>query len=283
MLRLAQITSGLASWLSPTVATPQVGQTAKVGAPVKATPAQLGNAVVPVGHTLTAPVAPGRAPVGGGMPTAGPAVAIPTPTARYRARASYQVSTAPATNASPSPTPAVHVGAGSANPRDQFGGGAGMTGSPDQLAPIPEQRSNEPGAVEVVGRSAAPAPSVTRAGSTGADPSRPSLRPFATLLRAFDQQAVYGQGTAVGKLPLVLAPSLPITQAEDTAGALPNPGGSGVTTQAGIGGQPNTFRLMPGKWDQALVNTGGPTASQVGDTGTAAISSRRASGWRAKG
>lgn len=273
---LAQLGQGIAAWFSPTPATPQVGKAA-VAAPVNATAAQLGNAATPAVHTSTAAL-PTHTASGGAMPTSGPAVAIPTPSARYRARPSYAVSPEPGTTASATPIPAQHLGRGAADPRDQFGGGAGMTGSPEILRPASEVLTNAPDALEVVGRSATPAPSVTRAGSTGADPSRPSRRPFVGWLRAFDQSAVYGQGTAVGKLPLVITPSLPISQSQDTAGGLPSAGGSGMTGQAGVGGQPNTYRLMPNKWDENLINTGG-----TGDTGTAAVAGRRTSGWRARG
>lgn len=277
---LSSFLSGLAGLVQSTPRTPQAGQTAKVGKAETATPAQLGNALTPAAHAGTAaPV--GYTVHGADLPSGAQAIPAPRSPNRYRARAVYGMGAGPATNAADSPVPGEHAGGGQADPRDAFGGGAGMTGPAEQLRPIPEQLTNEPAALEVLGRSGADAPTTYRAGSTGADPSRPSRRPFVSWLRPFDQWAVYGPNSTP-KLPLVLSVSTPLSYADEVAGGQPSPGGSGATTQAGIGTQPNSFRLMPNKWDQNAVNTGGPLADQLGDTGAAAISSRRAGGWRAR-
>lgn len=125
-------------------------------------------------------------------------------------------------------------------------------------------------------RQAAPDP--PRAGSTGADPARPSQVPRWLFFRLFDQ----GIAQRLGEQKIALASPLastPISHANDTPDGVPNPGGAGSTGMQPISAQRNSFRLIPTPWDEQLVNTG--AVSPTYDPAQAASSSQRSRGYRA--
>lgn len=126
------------------------------------------------------------------------------------------------------------------------------------------------------------APTRPRQGFTGSDPSRPATMRRPLFSRLFDKNmADHGAGGDKVSLASPLA-TLPRTL-DDLAGGQPYAGGSTGTQKAGIGPQPNTFRVLPDQWDALLVNTGGPAVSAANPdpayTAAAASASRN---WRGR-
>lgn len=118
------------------------------------------------------------------------------------------------------------------------------------------------------------APDRTRGGSTGYDAARPAATRRNIFLRAFDQWAGDLPGTKASfQSPIA---SLGLVQPDDVAGALPTANSGRGDRKAGIGIQPNTYRLIPRAWDENLV---------VGDDSAgnafAAVAAQQRSGWRA--
>lgn len=119
------------------------------------------------------------------------------------------------------------------------------------------------------------APAVYRAGSTGADPSRPAQlvtwlysRPWDKLIADHPaDMAKIEQGPPIA--------SRPFRASGDIPDAIPSPGGSqaapGMTP---AGSQPNTVRLLPQPWDELALNDGGPAAGVYADPARAAVASR---------
>lgn len=119
------------------------------------------------------------------------------------------------------------------------------------------------------------APDRTRGGLNGYDPARPAATRRNLFLRAFDQWA--------GGLPGVKAAfespiaDVGLVQPDDVDGALPTANSGRGDRKAGIGIQPNTYRLLPRPWDEQLV---------VGDDSAgasfAASAAQTRAGWRAR-
>lgn len=116
------------------------------------------------------------------------------------------------------------------------------------------------------------APTRPRQGFTGADPTRAARFQFVTLLRRFDQAIGRQHPGPITKVamdsPLAARPP----ERKRLAGARPSATGSTGTGMTPAGPQRNTFRLVPGAWDERLVNDG--------SRATDAAASRRDRGWR---
>lgn len=104
------------------------------------------------------------------------------------------------------------------------------------------------------------APDRARQGFTGQDPTRPSLMIRPLMMRLFDKGiADHPIATKIDS-PSPLA-SRPKDNLSDVPNGQANAGGIFGTQHAGVGPQPNSFRIMPKEWDTLLVNTGGPAVS----------------------
>lgn len=123
--------------------------------------------------------------------------------------------------------------------------------------PIPIHYENDRSLVVITPEEA---PTRPRQGFTGADPSRPATMQRPLMLRLFDKlisdHGAGGDKVSLGS-PLAARPR----DLDDLAGGQPSAAGYAGTQKAGIGPQPNTFRVLPNQWDTLLVNTGGPAVS----------------------
>jgi hypothetical protein len=124
-------------------------------------------------------------------------------------------------------------------------------------------------------------PARARQGWTGADPTRiaQALRPI--VQRPFDKGIADHPRALRTDQPSPLA-SRPRMGLGDVSGGQPFAGGQTGTQTAGVGPQPNSFRILPQAWDALLVNTGGAAVSESDPdpayTAAAAQAGRR---WRA--
>lgn len=116
------------------------------------------------------------------------------------------------------------------------------------------------------------APDRTRGGLNGYDTPRTAMTRRVLFLRAFDQVIAQSLGIKVMQ-PNPIA-SRGLEQRTDAAGALPVANSARADLKAGIGSQPNTFRLLPRPWDQDIVVGDGPSVS--------ATANQQAAGWRAR-
>ena len=175
----------------------------------------------------------------------------------------------PATDQTMGATPSVHADRGQADARHVWGGTAGTTGPAEAQRPAAEVISA--GVMGEAINSAAPIDR-PRAGSTSADPTRPSVMPKWFFLRAFDQWAQYGV-PALDKLEMASPiASRPLAFDAPVAHAIPSAGGSGDTRTEGVGIPGLTTRLLPAPWD-----TQNMAPEQT--AGVAHTDQQRARGW----
>jgi hypothetical protein len=118
------------------------------------------------------------------------------------------------------------------------------------------------------------APERTRGGLNGYDTPRPAYTRRNMFSRAFDQ--VIGQSLGIKAMQPSPIASRGLEQPDDAAGALPVANSARGDRKAGIGSQPNTYRILPRPWDENLV-TGTP-----GDASFAASAAQQRNGWRAR-
>lgn len=118
------------------------------------------------------------------------------------------------------------------------------------------------------------APDRTRGGLNGYDTPRPAFTRRNMFFRAFDQWAGQSLGLKVMQ-PAPIA-SRGLEQPDDAAGALPVANSARGDRKAGIGSQPNTYRLIPRPWDQDVVVAGS------GDQAFQAAAQQQRNGWRAQ-
>lgn len=174
----------------------------------------------------------------------------------------------PATEQTMGAVPSEHASVGTPDARHVWGGTAGTTGPAEAQRPGPEQITNNV-MPEAVHAALLDRP---RAGSTSADPTRPSAMPKWWFLRGFDQWAQYGPNP-IDKLeqapPIA---SRPLTFDQPVQHAMPSPGGAGDTRTEGVGVPGLTTRLLPTAWD--LQNM----APEQG-SGVAHMDAQRARGW----
>jgi hypothetical protein len=118
------------------------------------------------------------------------------------------------------------------------------------------------------------APDRTRGGLNGYDTPRPAFTRRNMFTRAFDQVIAQSLGIKVMQ-PAPIA-NVGLVQPDDASGALPVANSARGDRKAGIGSQPNTFRILPRPWDENLT---------TGDAGSGAFSAsaqQQRSGWRAR-
>lgn len=161
-----------------------------------------------------------------------------------------------------------HAHAGQPDPRRTETALGGNPSAPElaSLSPSPETPHNDRDAVALRPEAA---PARARQGFTGEDPARAAQSQRAWFLRPFDQWAARHPGT-VEKVSMDNPTAARPPERGRLRGALPSPSGAEGTGMEAVGAQPNTFRLLPRRWDEQIVNTG-PEAAPA---------SARARGWR---
>lgn len=137
------------------------------------------------------------------------------------------------------------------------------------LEPFTEHVSNTLRPVEFA---ATAAPERTRGGLNGYDEPRAAATRRFLFGRPFDQ--TIGQSLGVKVMQPSPIADRGLQQPDDAAGALPVANSARGDRKAGIGSQPNTFRLIPRPWDENLVTQ---------DPGSVSASAaQHAAGWRAR-
>lgn len=153
---------------------------------------------------------------------------------------------------------AAHASKGSPDPRRTETALSGhQSGESSRFKPMDEHYVNVRENVTIEPEAA---PTRPRAGWTGDDNTRTARFQHAHVMRPFDKGIAEHPGavTKAGQ-PAPLAARPP--ERDALVGGLPSPMGSGSSKRAGIGVQPNSFRLMPRAWDALAINTGGPAVS----------------------
>lgn len=170
-----------------------------------------------------------------------------------------------------------HANAGKPDPRRTE---TELTGHPSgesrRFAPMVEDYTNERRDVAIAPE--AP-PARPRQGWTGDDNTRAARYTVAFLMRPFDKAIAEHPGPIIkdeARSPQAATPP----NRDPLKGGLPSPMGSAGTAAEGVGPTPNTFRLMPRRWDALVVNTGGPAATGSNDPAQDAAAAARGRSFR---
>lgn len=150
------------------------------------------------------------------------------------------------------------------------------SGESARFAPVPVEYVNERVPVTIAPETA---PERPRQGFTGADPTRAAQLQHAHVMRPFDQ-GIAQHPVDVVKAEQASPRAHVMPNRGDLAGGFPSASGQTGTQRAGIGPQPNTFRLMPKPWDALVINTGGPAASTANPDPAAGAATRQARRFR---
>lgn len=187
----------------------------------------------------------------------------------YRGREEFGALQGPAYDTPDAQLRGEHAHTGPIDPRAVWGA-AMPAGALFTAPPAVELRQLDPAAAVV--EDAQAAPTRNRAGSTGEDTARASTFSSYLFVRPFDQSAEYGP-TSVDKLPMTSPLAAhPIRDTAGVPGGLPSPSGDGPAAgMEAIGTRMNTFRTIPGNWDDQLVANAGAAVSDA---------AARNSGWR---